>query len=281
MAKSKKNEVATTGNPSYLAKYQDEQRLDIDKDDILMPRLKLAQGMSDEVKDKKCEEGDFIHNITSQILCPVGKTLSIIVVAYSKEYILWYDRKGPSQGIAARARKVMTPEGAKYRWNVPNATIEDKVEGKIKVTYQLKEFIEDDGLGEWGTQVPDDEDSPPAATTHYNYIIVLPELDNQLIALSLSRSSANVARQFNTMLKMGDVPEFARVYQMGSFEDQSDENRFANYQFSSDWKPVETEEEFLVLRDTAKGLTDKVVTVDFRDNDDGDNKSSKKTKEGF
>ncbi len=267
MAPKKAKEVAKAGNPSYLDNYRDEQRLDISKDDILMPRLKLAQAMSDEVKDKKCEEGDFLHNITGQVLCKAGKSIRVIVIAYSKEFILWYDRKGPSDGIAARARKVITPEGARYAWNVPGAVIEDKIGGVAPVKYTLGKYIEDDGLGEWGSQIPDDENSPPAATAHSNYIICLPDLGNQLIAISLSRSADSVARQFNTLLKMGDVPEFARIYNMSSFEDQHGDNRFANWQFSADWEPVPTEEEFLVLRELAKSLADKTVTVDFTDGD--------------
>ncbi len=278
--KAKSKEVAKkSATPSYLDNYHDEARLDISKDDILMPRLKLAQGMSDEVKDKKCQEGDFIHNITQQVLCKAGESMRVIVIAYSKEFILWYDRKGPSDGIAARARKVNTPEGTRYAWNVPGAVIEDKIGGVAPVKYTLGKYIEDDGLGEWGSQIPDDENSPPAATAHSNYIVCLPDLGKQLIAISLSRSADKVARQFNTLLKMGDVPECARIYTMSSFEDQHDDNRFANWQFSADWEPVPTEEEFLVLRDLAKSLADKSVTVDFRDGDE-DASSGASTKTG-
>ena len=107
---------------SWMDQYKGAGKLDIDRDDIAMPRIKLGQQMSPEVKiEKIAEEGDFIHTITKQVICPAGETLSVIAIAYSKEYIIWYDRDGPhGGGIAARAKKVIVGRLSRYAWDTPN-----------------------------------------------------------------------------------------------------------------------------------------------------------------
>lgn len=255
--------------PDWMKKYEGEGQDDISRDDILMPRLKLAQSMSLEVKDKKAEEGDFIHNITGEILCKAGDTINIIAVAYAKEFILWYDRKGPKDGIAARAKKVIENGQVRYKWDKPNTEFEDSVGGNVKVKYKTKRYIDEDGLGDWGTQIPGNPDSPPAATAHNNYVVILPDNDNQMVALSLARTADRKAREFNTMLKMGSAPTYARIYKLGSFIDQSGDNRFANYQFIG-FDIVMDEVFFNSLREMHESLRSKGINVDYSDEPSGD-----------
>jgi len=268
MAKSKEvanQEPSAVSLPDWMKQYQGRGQEDIHRDDIAMPRLKLGQSMSPEVKDGKASEGDFIHNITHEVICKAGDSVRFIPVAYSKEYILWFDRKGPrGGGIAARARRVRVDGRVRYMWDKPNATIEDKIGGRVAVTFNTKRFIDEDGLGDWGSQIPGDPDSPPAATAHQNYVILLPDHENQLVALSLSRSSEKKAREFNTLLKMGTAPTFGRIYKVGSFIDQADDNKFANYQFTG-YELVEDPKFFEALLEMHEALKDKGVNVDFSD----------------
>lgn len=282
MAKKSK-EVAkkdTTGLtdqlPDHMKEFAGEGKENIDREDILMPRLKLGQSMSPEVKDKIAEEGDFIHNITKDVLCAAGDTLRIIPIAFSKEYILWYDRKGPKDGMAVRATKVYDNGTARYAWDKPNTEFEDSVGGVVAVKYKTGKFIDEDGLHRWGSQVPGNPDSPPAATAHFNYVVMLPDFDNQLIALSLSRSADKKAREFNTMLNMGPWPSYARIYKMGSFIDQKGDNKFANYQFTGFEKiGLEKDDPFFAsLRELHFSLEAKGINVDFSDGDADETKDN-------
>lgn len=269
--KSASREVATNQGamPDWMKDYANEGQDDISRDDITMPRLKLGQQMSPEVQAGKAKEGDLIHNITGDVICKAGDTLNFIPIAYSKEWILWYDRKGPhGGGIAARAKKVIVDGQVRYMWDKPNQTFKDKLDGRLNVEYQTKRFIDEDGLGDWGSSVPDDPESPPAATAHQNYVIMLPDHDNQLIAISLSRTAEGKAKEFNTMLKMGSIPTYARIYKMGSFQDQRDTNKFANYMFSG-FEVVQDQGMFEQLREMHQSLKERGVNVDFSDDDDG------------
>lgn len=270
--------IAKTGAsqlPDFMKDHAGEGQEAITREDIKMPRLKLGQSMTPEVKDKMAEEGDLIHNITKQVLCAAGNTLPAIPVCYNKEYIIWYDRKGPNGGgIAARAQRQIMPDGAiRYIWDKPGIEITDKLDGKMPVKYQLKTFTtfnadggddNTDTLAAWGSQVPGDRESKPAATCHHNYVFMLPEHDEQMIAVSMSKTSAKKAEEFNTMLKMGKIPTYARIYKLSTFIDQSDDNKFANYQFGG-FEPVQDEEQFNELRKMYLMLKEKGVDVDFSD----------------
>lgn len=284
MAKKPKKEVATTGGamPSYMAQYAGEGQEEITRDDITMPRLKIGQSKSPEVEDGVAKVGDLIHNITRGVLAEAGKPLRFIPICYSKEYIIWYDRNGPHKGgIANRARRVIENGQVRYKWDRPGITIEDKLGGKMAVKYNCKKYIDEDGLGEWGSQVPGDSDSPPAAAAHHNYVVMLPEHDNELIAISLSKSAEGKARQFNTMLKMGTPPTYARIYSVETYQDQNNNgDRFANVQFSGDYNLVDSEDFFLQLRDLHQNLKEKGINVDYSD-DDPSNDATTAEDDGF
>lgn len=269
--------------PDWMRDYAGEGQEDIGREDIAMPRLKLGQAMSPEVKDQKiANEGDLIHSITKEVLCEAGKSLQIIPIAYSKEYILWYDREGPhGGGIAARARKVIVDGERRYMWDKPNQVFEDKIGGRIPVKYETKKFIDEDGLGAWGSSIPGDPDSGPAAAEHHNYVVMLPEHQNTMIALSLSRTAAKKAREFNSLLKMGQVPTYARIYQLSTFIDRSDNNSFANYQFSGGYEIIQDENLFTQLRELHQTLKDKGVNVDYSDVEEGQGGSTQGKDEAF
>lgn len=268
-----KEVVKKEETPAWMKGYEGAGQDDIGREDITMPRLKLGQAMSPEVKDDKiASEGDFIHNITKEVLAKAGDNLRFIPIAFSKEYILWYDRKGPhGGGIAARARKVVVDGQNRYMWDKPNQTFKDKINGQFEVTYKTGRFIDEDGLGDWGSKIPGDPNSQPAATEHFNYVIMLPDHDNQLIAMSLARTAAKKAREFNTMLKMGKKqhPTFGRIYKVGSFMDRSDDNTYANYQFSG-YDLVQDADLGEELAQLYESLKDKGINVDFSDDDSPD-----------
>lgn len=224
--------------PATQSKYAGMGQETIEKDDIYMPRLKLGQAMSPEVKDKVLNEGDLFNSVTGEVICEAGKTIPVIILMHNKEYILWDDRKGDDRGLLARATRVKVGDEIKYKWDKPNAEFEVKVDGKTKVKYKLAEYVDDDGLHKWGTQIPGNPDSPPAAGESQNYILALPTRNYEMIAVSLSKTGVSVAKKLNTNLKFGKAAIFEREYQLGSFIDNRGDNKFANFQFSNTWKPV-------------------------------------------
>jgi hypothetical protein len=197
------NVPANTALPDYLRNYRGPTGAEnIDREDITIPRLKIAQAIADEVKNGQLQEGDLYLNVTGEALwSPGDKPLKAVIVAITKEYILWRPRKDGG-GILARAKPVMHNGTKRYQWDKPNQSFDVRIDGKVKVTWKTKRYIDEDGLGNWGTEIPGNKDSSPAATEHHNYVVVLPDRDNIVAAISMTRSGVKRAKDWNTKIKM-------------------------------------------------------------------------------
>lgn len=255
--------------PATQSKYAGMGQETIDRNDIYMPRLKLGQAMSVEVKDKLLEEGDLFNSVTGEVICKAGDTIPVIILMHNKEYLLWDDRKGDDRGLLARASRVKVGDEIKYKWDKPNTVFEVKVDGKTKVKYKTGEYT-DDGpvdLTKWGTQIPGNEDSPPAAGESQNYILALPTRDYEMIAVSLSKTAVSIAKKLNTNLKFGKAAIFERKYKLGSFIDNRGDNKFANFQFSNTWEPLD-EKTADLMYDMYSSLASKNVIIDRSDDND-------------
>jgi len=262
---SNKQEVATVeagALPAYLREYEGALGTEnIAADDVTIPRIKLAQSMSPEVKEGRVAEGALFLNVDGRVLAEPGATLNFIPVAFGTEYILWRDQNDGG-GIFARARRVGNQ--GKHFWDKPGETFEHKLRGVMKVKWTTGETVEDDGLGEWGSENPADPDSKIAATKHYNYIVYLPDFD-MVAALSLSRSAAKRAKDLNAMLRMGKAPIFARQMTVKSADDVGGDYQFKNYSFNNNG--FVDEETFARTREMFEEFGKIGFTVDQSDED--------------
>lgn len=227
---------ATSERPTYLEGYTGPMGTeDIDNDDITIPRLKLAQAISDEVKDGSMPEGSLFLNITQTAIWKPGDApLPVLIVAHSKEFMLWRPRGDGEGGVLARARPVRANGVVRYKWDNPNTDFDVRVGGKVKVTWSTKEYIDQDHLDDWGSEIPSDTESGCAATAHHNYLVMLPTQDNIVAAVSLSRSGVRVAKNLNALIKMGSgkIPLAVRKFHLSTVEEVSGGgDRFMNWQF--------------------------------------------------
>ncbi len=260
--------VPTSGGavalPDYLSGYAGPTGTEnIDSGDVNIPRLKLAQGLTPEVKDGLVKDGDMFHSITKQVLIPKGQAGIVVPVAYVKEYILWRDMQDGG-GIFARAKRVIENGVVRYKWDHPNEEFEHKVKGVVKVKWKTKGYIDEDGLDKFGSSVTSEPDSVPAANEHLNYIFMMPDADEQLVAVSFSRTAASKAKDLNAMLKMGAAPMFARQFQLAAIAQTNDSGQeFYNYSI----RPagfVPNQDLFTRLQKMHLEMRDK-VQVDFSD----------------
>lgn len=213
--------------PAFLKDYAGPTGQEgIDVKDVTIPRIKIGQGTSDEVKDKTVPEGALFLNVDGSVLAQPGEELEVVIVARATEYILWRDRKDGG-GIFARA-----PKGGdgKHHWNKPGETFTHKLKGLLNVSWTTGETVEGDGLGEWGSENPDDKDSGIAATKHHNFVVYLPAF-GMVASMSLARTSAKVARTVNAMLLMGSAPIFARVLKVKTVDESKDQDTWKQFKF--------------------------------------------------
>lgn len=275
MAAKKKQEVAKVedgGLPAYLQDYQGATGAEgIDNEDVTIPRIKLAQGTTPEVKAGEIKEGALFLNVTGEVLAEPGEVLKFVPIVQGKEFILWKDQNYEGGGIFARAKKVFDREtnSARYAWDKPNQTFKNKVKGIVEVEWETKTFVDENGMDKFGSAIPTDSDSHPAATAHHNYVVALPDHGNTVAALSLSNTAVKKAKDLNAMLMMGTAPIFSRVFTVTTInETNNDGQEYKNYSF----KPagfLEDPEVFEFTKGLFEGFSNKGFTVDQTDGDSG------------
>lgn len=286
--------LQTNGTPSYLDAYKGRLGTeDIGVDEINIPRLKLAQDMSKEVQGGDVKRGDLFLNVSSEVICEAGQKLPFVIIKRYREIILWRPQKDGG-GILARAHAVNTPEGVRFAWDKPNSEFEVKVEGKVKVTWKIGRYVDEktvagpDGpisILDWGSEIPGDKESGKAATEHHNYVIALPTRDNLVAAMSLARTAAPKAKDFNAVLKMSSKPLQARLFTVESVDDNRDSNEFKNYKLRpnkeavpgvTDTNPLYvTAEVFEFYADMAQSFEGKAVVVDQSDGGDAETRDDR------
>jgi len=101
-----KQEVMKQENNTVVAVPQPQQREfdEIVTKDLQIPRILLSQAMSDRVKEKKCQSGDFILTQGDRILAKEGEELKLIPI---KMRAVWvnYDmttKRGEFKGVEPR-----------------------------------------------------------------------------------------------------------------------------------------------------------------------------------
>lgn len=265
VAKREPKGGAVAAVPDYLKSYAGDTGTEgIDNEDVTIPRIKLAQGLTPEVKDGKVPDGALFLNVSGQVLAEPGNPLRIVPIVYGKEFILWSPTRG--EGILARAQRVLVDGDAKYRWDKPDQTFEVKFKNGPKVKWQTKKYVEDNGMNEFGSSIPGDADSAPAATAHFNYVVVLPDFDNMICALSLSRSQVKRAKDLNALFKLNPAPIFSRVFTVHSEGEKNDDGEFYNYRFAPAGF-VEDAADFEQFKAFHDGFTQKGYKVDQSDED--------------
>lgn len=237
MSKGETKEVAvveTKGDqlPAFLQGIKREDRTNLDTRDLTIPRIKIAQDQNPEVKSGDVPKGALFLNVTGEVLAAFGTPLKVVPIIVAKEYMLWRDANDAGGGLLARARPVNEEGRIRYKWDKPNSKFQTKVKGVVPVEWATKEYVDEDGLDQWGTSIPNDADSPPAASVHYNYLVLLPELGNMIAAFSLSKSQVKRARDLNAILEMSNLPVYARIIRVSvEPEKNSNQQEFFNVRF--------------------------------------------------
>lgn len=231
MTKSTEVAVATKDEgqlPAYLQGYGNVANDDnFDSSDVVLPRIKLLQGISGEIETfDDAKTGHFWH---TGLDISLGDSFRFIVADRRKKYLLSAPIED-GQGVLARADDAKTWDRT-GSWQVKLKGIKQPVTWEITDTDVLKS-----GLTEWGTFNPGDEDSPPAATLFYDYLVLLPDYpDLGPAVLSLARSQIKTAKKgLNDKIKLhqtnGRLMQ-ALVFEATSKTETADGQDFKNYVF--------------------------------------------------
>ncbi len=230
---TKKNAVVKTGDnlPDYLKGMSGQVNADdgFGADDIAIPMIKLLQGTSEEITlHDAASPGMFWH---TGMDISLGDNIQFIICGRRRKYLLQAPMDD-GQGILARADDAITwdREGS---WTV-------QVDKKTKVTWEIADTnVEKSGLAGWGTYDPDDDNSPPAATLFYDYLVIVLGHENLGAAvLSAARSQIKKCKKgINDKIQLhasNSRPMQALVFDAKPVTEQNDAGQdYFNYNFTS------------------------------------------------
>lgn len=165
--------------------------------DFIVPRVKLLHGTSLEPQQfNSAKVGNFWANVMDKDL---GNSLDFIICRDRTRVILLRpidDKTGES--ILARAEDGVTWDRT-GKWNV-------KLKGHSKpdIEWEIANTnVRASGLMEFGTSDPKDENSNPAATLFYDYLVFMPDHQELGPALfSMARTATKRAKGLNTKVNM-------------------------------------------------------------------------------
>ncbi len=180
--------------PDFIPQNDTRGTDDLTKDDLQMPRLGLAQGLSPQIDPLKPEfieglrQGQMFNSLTKQIYAA--------------------SREKPLKVVCIRR------DPARYIEFIPRA------QGG-----GIKDFnvAPNDARTQFGAN-----GEPPVATKFYDYVLMFLET-RELIALSLKSTGLKVGRNFNGLMKMRNAPVFTGVYNIYPVATQNQKGSFYTY----------------------------------------------------
>jgi hypothetical protein len=219
--------------PAYLQELEKrgpvQNRDNFDSTDVTIPRIKLLQALSAEIENfDTAKAGIFWH---TGLDLPLDQEFPFVIVSRRKRYLLVAPLED-GQGILARSEDFIN-------WVPPHGRFEIKIKGrKTPVVWTLAPTVAESGLDKWGSYNPDDENSPPAATIFYEYLILLPEhMDFGPVVLSLTRSQIKKAKKgLNDKIQMhasAGRPMQALIFVAKVVKEEGQEGAYFNFQFTS------------------------------------------------
>lgn len=213
--------------PAYLQGQTYQKEDNFDSSDVVIPRIKLLQGISPEITQfDNAKVGEFWH---SGMDINLGPSVRFVIADRRKKYLLSAPLED-GQGVLARADDAKTWDKT-GKWQV-------KIKGvKQPVTWEITNLdVAASGLTKFGTSIPDDEDSQPAATMFYDYLVFLPDhLDLGPAIVSLARAAIKKAKKgLNDKIDLHATnrrPMQSLVFEASSVDESSDSGGFKNWQF--------------------------------------------------
>lgn len=255
-----KNEVAKTNDaalPAYLQGGKQAKFGNVDQSDLIIPRVKLLQSVSEEVQTfDDAKVGQFWHTLAEKSL---GDKLRIIPISLKKELVLWAPR-GDDRGILARSSDCV-------EWDEGYANMEYtvKLKGIGDVTYRTKGSVAESGLDKFGSSNPNDANSRPAVSLTYRMMFIFPDFIDLGPAIIINtRSSVRAAKQLISKIELRPVDHFAQVYTMGTTDEKGDEGPYKGYSYTA--SGYASEEEYTA----AKAMYEKFDSLDWKANEEGD-----------
>lgn len=212
--------------PDFLKGGKTSKVGNITTSDLIIPRVKLLQAISPELTTfSGAKAGEFFHTIAGETL---GPKLRVVPIIIRKSLVLWAPRND-SRGILARSRDCIN-------WDPGYANMSYTVKPKgspSDITYETKGNVMESGLAEFGSSIPGDMRSKPAASLTYNimfHFLDFPDLSPAIVINT--RSSIRAAQMLISKIEMRPVDHFAQIFEMSISQETSDDGPYFGYNYT-------------------------------------------------
>ena len=237
MANAKAEQALDTikeGNSALPAHLQSKTKTsrvgNIDQTDLIIPRVKLLQAISPEIAESNlpgAKAGQFWHTIAAE---PLGEVLKGVPIVVRKSIVLWSPRND-DRGVLARSS-----DGVHWDKGYENMEFTIKPKGAPQpIKLFTGENVKASGLNEFGSSVPGDPQSAPAAALTYNMMWYFPEFKSYSPAIIINtRSGVKPAKMLLSNLEQNPVDHFNRVFLIKSVDMVGAEGPFKGYAYQAD-----------------------------------------------
>lgn len=204
MAQKKKDEIVpATDKPSYLAEVEyDPSELDMRKQDIEFPRVRMVQKNSDEV-DRGVTPGSLVDHMTGDVLAGPGEEVSFVPILHFLSWIQWGESMGDGIVEASMDRDSTLAKQAERGVTRPNGR--------------------------------------PLVTEYHNFVVVHPDKLDYPLLLSFSKTSHKHGRRLLNLARIRKAPLFAGKYKVSTLSKENEHGKYYELTVANDgWVSEET-----------------------------------------
>lgn len=176
-------EVMTNDVPEWLKQGQARGAENVTTDDMIIPRIELIQALSparkktDAAYIEGADEGMLYNNVTRELY---GESVTVVPVFYTKQYLVWKDRKAGGGGS-------------------------NGFRGAFATEALAREAIAQLG-----------EDSLEVSDTAQHFVLVRYADAWQEAVISMAKSKVKVSKRWNSLIRLTNTDSFARAYKLSS-----------------------------------------------------------------
>lgn len=199
-AVAESHDVVLTERPDWLPANDDRGAEGVGMEDLVIPRLEVAQALSPCVDKEEpeyiegCEAGMLYNTVTREVY-PDG--VLICPVKFQKQYLVWKDRKADPKA-----------EGFFGSYDT-----------ELLAKEAVDQLVAD---GEKAKLVTN-----PTAV-HFGFIVKADGKTEQ-IAISMAKTKMKISRAWNTLVQLAGGSRFSRVYRITSQSETNDKGKYYNF----------------------------------------------------
>lgn len=188
--------AVTDDIPEFLKKGSQRGAENVTSDDVIIPRVELIQALSPARKKNDpgyiegADEGMLFNNVTRELY---GPELIVVPVFYTKQYLVWKDRKqgGGTNGFRGAFNSKAEAEAA----------IAELAEDGLEVVDTAQHFVLAYHEGKWTEAV-----------------------------ISMAKSKIKVSKRWNSLMRLTDTDSFSRAYKLSAVTETNARNeQYFNY----------------------------------------------------